>query len=429
MQQCPACHHNLPDRKDLVYCPKCLTQLWCKNKSCKALLELDAVGCVVCGTPIGEAGITTNTSPQTHHINGIANLPINTIEFVEASKSYSRSFKAALTNEVGTSIGSALITAIGERTSIVTSGNDRAKRQNIHPVETQQLPLFELNQSHDEALVDVSSQHTLASAKSKSDADKLRQVFRYNGEQLRLMETRLKAHSKLDAASRLTYLFLYAHELEGRPEISRTVLNEELKKVGLYDSNASNWINHSPELFREEDRVGLQKSGREEAQKILEEVLDSNIPNKWTLNPAGGTRGAKSNTKGDDNSAESSVKNGSRKNNGFSKTVESWVTAWKALPLSIDRFAAINDCSTLEKGIFGLWAVGKATEDFDLVVSCYMLEQFLYLAFGVKVNQRTLEQNLQENAGKGSLIKVQRGFKLLPSGISEAEKMADRWYQ
>ncbi len=395
MQQCPACHHKLPTREDLFYCPKCRIQLHCKNKDCKAPLEIDANGCVVCGTPISEAGITTNTSPQTHHINGVGNAPINTIEFVEASKSYSRSFKAALTNEVGTSIGSALITAIGEGTLIVSSGNDRAKRQNIHPVETQQLPLFELNQSHDEALVDVSSQHTLASAEFRADAEKLRQIFRYNGEQLRLMETRLKANGKLDAARRLTYLFLYAHELEGRSEIPRLVLNEELKKAGVHNPHAVSWISNSSDLFREDDKVGLQKSGREEAQKILMEVLDSNIPNKWTLNTGGGTRGSKSNTKGDENT-DDSPKNGSRQNNKFSKTVEAWVTAWKTLPPSIDGFSAIKDRSISDKGIFALWAVGKVTCDPEQVVSSYMLKQFLYLAFGVKVHESNLDPHFSQ---------------------------------
>lgn len=91
--------------------------------------------------------------------------------------------------------------------------------------------------------------------------------------------------------------------------------------------------------------------------------------------------------------------------------------------MNIDGFTIINDRLTWEKGIFGLWAVGKATEDFEQVVSSYMLEQFLYLAFGVKVDKGTLERSLQENAKKGFLIKVNRGFKLLPTGISEAEKM------
>jgi hypothetical protein len=319
---------------------------------------------------------------------------------------------------MGTSLGGAALAAIIGRTS-----NGHAKGQNIYSDETQQLSLLDLNQNQNEVGVDTPSQNILASAESRTDAEKLRHIFRYKGDQLRLTETRLKAKSKLDAARRLTYLFLYAHELEGRPEIPRKVLKEELEKAGCYDRNAGSWINNSPDLLREEDRVGLQKSGREEAQKVLAEVLDSSIQNKWSLNTGGGTRKAKSNGKSDE-SADSSTKNGSRKNNGFSQIVESWVTAWKALSLNIDGFAAIKDRSTSDKGIFGLWAVGKATSEPEQVVSSYMISQFLYLTFGVKVSERNLGRSLGEIAGEGALIKVQGGFKLLSPGITEAEKMA-----
>ncbi len=424
MQHCPACQHILPNREDLFYCPKCRIQLRCKNQECKALLEPDAEGCVACGTAVGEAGSTANASTQAIHKNGISNTPINTLEFVETSRGYSRSLKASVTNEVGTSLGGALLEAItGGRASIGTTRNGHAKGQNIDLDETQPLSLLDLNQSQDELVVDAPIQHTLASAESRTDAEKLRQIFRYNGDQLRLTETRLKANSKLDAARRLTYLFLYAHELEGRHEIPRKVLKEELKKAGYYDSNAVNWINKSPDLFREEDRVGLQKPGREEAQKVLAQVLDPNIQSKWSLNTGGGTRGAKSNGQGDE-SADSSPKNGSRKSNNFSETVESWVTVWKTLSLNIDGFAAIKDRSTSDKGIFGLWAVGKATSEPEQIVSSYMLAQFLYLAFGVKVSERNLDRSLRDIAGQGGLIKVQGGFKLLSPGITEAEKMA-----
>ncbi|WP_190448170.1 hypothetical protein [Trichocoleus sp. FACHB-832] len=387
-------------------------------------MELGAVGCVACGTPVGQTGVTSNGTTQTIDKNGISNVPINTLEFVETNRGYSRTLKASVTNEVGTSLGGALLEAItGGRTSIGTTRNGHAKGQNIDPEETQALSLLDLNQSEDEVIVDAPIQHTLPSAESRGDAEKLRHIFRYNGDQLRLSETRLKAKSKLDAARRLTYLFLYAHELEGRHEIQRKVLNEELKKAGYLDSNAANWINKSPDLFREEDRVGLQKSGLEEAQKVLAEVLDPNISNNWSLNTGGGARGAKSNGKGDEN-IDSSPKNGSRKSNSFSQTVESWVTAWKALSLNIDGFSAIKDRSTSEKGIFALWAVGKATSEPEQVASSYMIAQFLYLTFGVKVSERNLGRSLGEIAGQGALIKVQGGFKLLSPGIAEAEKMA-----
>ncbi|MBD2539809.1 hypothetical protein [Coleofasciculus sp. FACHB-SPT36] len=386
-------------------------------------MELGAVGCVACGTPIGEAGVASNTCTQTPLNKGIQDVPLNTLKFVEKSKGHSCSFEASLTNEMGTSLGGTALAAIIGRTSNGIPRNGHAKGQNIYSDETQQLSLFDLNQNQDEIVVNAPIQHTLPPAESRVDAEKLRDIFRYNGEQLRLKETRLKANNKLDASRRLVYLFLYAHELEGRHEIPRTVLNEELKKAGYYATNVVTWISKSSDLFREEDRVGLQKSGREEAQKVLAEILDPNIQSKWSLNTGGGTRGAKSNGQGDE-SADSSPKNGSRKSNSFSQTVESWVTAWKTLSLNIDGFAAIKDRSTSEKGIFALWAVGKATSEPEQVASSYMIAQFLYLTFGIKVSERNLGRSLGEIAGQGALIKVQGGFKLLSPGIAEAEKMA-----
>ncbi|MEP0859419.1 hypothetical protein [Trichocoleus sp. DQ-U1] len=381
------------------------------------------MGCVACGTPIGEAGVASNTCTQTPLNKGIQDVPLNTLKFVEKSKGHSCSFEASLTNEMGTSLGGTALAAIIGRTSNGIPRNGHAKGQNIYSDETQQLSLFDLNQNQDEIVVNAPIQHTLPPAESRVDAEKLRDIFRYNGEQLRLKETRLKANNKLDASRRLVYLFLYAHELEGRHEIPRTVLNEELKKAGYYATNVVTWISKSSDLFREEDRVGLQKSGREEAQKVLAEILDPNIQSKWSLNTGGGTRGAKSNGQGDE-SADSSPKNGSRKSNSFSQTVESWVTAWKTLSLNIDGFAAIKDRSTSEKGIFALWAVGKATSEPEQGASSYMIAQFLYLTFGIKVSERNLGRSLGEIAGQGALIKVQGGFKLLSPGIAEAEKMA-----
>jgi hypothetical protein len=104
--------------------------------------------------------------------------------------------------------------------------------------------------------------------------------------------------------------------------------------------------------------------------------------------------------------------------------VKSWADAWKALPLEIDKYSVIKDRSVAEQGIFSLWAISKVTDESENIVSSYKLSQFLYLAFGIKNDRGNLERCLQEIVGKGSLIKVNRGFQLLQPGITEAEKMA-----
>ncbi len=143
MQQCPACHHNLPDREDLVYCPKCVAQLWCKIKSCKAPLELDAVGCVVCGALVGKNEITSDVKVLTAKETGNQSTAINTLNFLEINKGITRSLDAAFTDEFGISIGGAALAAIINGGSPIEKlKNGRVQVQDVYPTEVQQLSLF-----------------------------------------------------------------------------------------------------------------------------------------------------------------------------------------------------------------------------------------------------------------------------------------------
>ncbi|MBE9209962.1 hypothetical protein IQ244_26405 [Nostoc sp. LEGE 06077] len=168
--------------------------------------------------------------------------------------------------------------------------------------------------------------------------------------------------------------------------------------------------------------VGLRLSGEDEARKVLADVFDDNIKGKWNLTSGTALRSSKSNTKSNEDS-ESNTKNGKRKNNEFSKDVESWVANWKLLSFDIDFHAVIKDCTGMEKGLFSLWAIGKATSNPEIVVSSNKLKQFLYLALGIKADESNLERRLQEASGQGSLIKVQGGFQILPPGLAEVERL------
>lgn len=124
MQQCPACNHTLPDREDLIYCHKCSTQLRCD--SCKAALELDAVNCVVCSTPVGKSEITLDAKVLTAKQTGNQSTAINTLNFLEINKGITRSLNATFTNEFGVSIGGAALAAIiNGRSPIEKSKNGR----------------------------------------------------------------------------------------------------------------------------------------------------------------------------------------------------------------------------------------------------------------------------------------------------------------
>ncbi|MCC5665238.1 zinc ribbon domain-containing protein [Nostoc sp. CHAB 5784] len=414
MQTCPACQHPLPTIG--FYCSNCPQQIRCKN--CREILLPGAKGCVMCGTPIGEEHNGSASS------NG-GSLPavMNTLKFVETSKGHSLEIQLALTNEVGISWGGAAIAAIvGGQMTPGKPPNGRPVIRDLSNAEPQQLSLFndESSDENNKSTIDVVAQLPAA---HEGDTDKLKQIFRHNGEQLQLMETRLKAANRLDAARRLTYLvLLYSLNVDGREEIPRNELNDILKRVGLYDNNAITWIGKSPELIVERDMVGLRLSGQEQARKVLTEVLDDKIKGKWNLATGATSRSSKSSAKSEEDS-ENSTKNGKRKSNGFSKEVEPWVASWKLFASNIDFHAAIKDCTVIQKGLFGLWAIGKATSNPEIVVSSYKLQQFLYFGLGIKVNERNLERRLQATSGQGSLIKVQGGFQLLPPGLAEVERL------
>lgn len=415
MQTCPSCQYPLLDKG--FYCSNCLQQLRCKK--CHEILVLGAKGCVMCGTPIGE-GYNGSASS-----NG-SSLPLvmNTLKFVETSKGHSREIEASLSNEVGISWGGAAIAAIvGGQMPPIKPPTSRHVIRDVNNTKPQQLSLFnyEVSTENNEETIDTVAQLPAAHG---IDADKLRQIFRHNGEQLQLMDKKkLKAASRKDAARRLVYLvLLYSLNINGQEEIPRAELNDILKRVGFHDNNIVTWISKSPDLIVERNMVGLSLSGKDEAQKVLAEVFDDKIKGKWDLTSGTASRSSKSNAKSDEDS-ESSSKNGKRKNNGFSDEVESWVANWKPFASNIDFHAAIKDCKVTEKGLFALWAIGKTTTNPEIVVSSYKLKQFLYLGLGIKVDERHLERSLKAASGQGNLIKVQRGFQLLPPGLAEVERL------
>lgn len=360
MQTCPSCRSNISERA--IYCSVCGSQVRCKE--CRDILELNARFCSNCGTCVGEAGIGSESS------NGnVSNHAVNTIDFEETTKG--RSLRTRLTDTSVDSLSNTFGKFIGDRVGVGKSPERRVYEQDTSVTDQAELLLpaaaSDADAQNGAAVVERTVQVEAPFSGKPEDVQKLQRVFQYNGEQLRLMETRLKANSKLDAARRLTYLFLYAHQLEGREQIQRTELNDMLKKAALYDSNTTSWISKSPDLIVEGEMVGLRLPGQEQAQNILVEVLDPNIPNEWTLGSGRVSRSTKSGAKGD-GEAEGAAKSGNRKGRGSSKAVESWVAEWKALGLFVDGHLAIKDCSVEEKGIFGLWAIRRATSDAQKVV-------------------------------------------------------------
>lgn len=406
---CPTCGTSLPERA--IYCPSCAKQARCK--ACRDILEPNARACVSCGTLLGSGDTTIQGS-----IASTPNPAINTIEFQETTKG--RSLRASLTDIAVGNLSESFGLFMSGR--ITTGGrNNRTTFPNTTIVEQRQLALTDLptevaNSDQDQQVVQLDPSEVTVSA---SDADKLRRIFRPEGDSLRLIETRLKATSKLDATRRVVYLFLYANELRGRDKVLRSEVNEVLKKAALYDNNASTWIGKSPDLSIDGDMVSLLLPGEEQARKILEEVLNPDIPNEWSFGSARASRSIKN----DGGSGGASSSNRQR-SAGTSKTVASWVVAWKELGLPVDGHAVLKDRTRADKGIFGLWAIRRAVGDAGKIVSRLNLSRFLYEAFELKVEERGLGQALESDAVKGKVLKVTGGYQIQPPGVNYAQQMA-----
>jgi len=255
-----------------------------------------------------------------------------------------------------------------------------------------------------------------------TDRDKLRQVFFHDEERLVLDNLHLKATGQLDAARRLVYLFLYAHELEGNQQVSRDDINVVLKDVGLYDPNIANWISTSSDLrdSTEGDRTmfRLRGTGRDEAKKILEQVLNPEIKDEWVISDRARTRSKSSSDSG------SADKAGTRKGRKASTEPDAWADKWSSLNLGVDGHSIVDSASGLNKGIFGLWAIRKATADTVRVVSETQLVSFLHKAFVVKASPSTLRDALASKLAKGKVLRVKGGYEITPSGIADAQALA-----
>ena len=267
------------------------------------------------------------------------------------------------------------------------------------------------------------------------DRAHLRQIFFHEGENLVLDDLRLKASSQVDAARRLVFLLLYAHELEGRRQIPRDDINAALKDVGLFDPNIINWISTTADLREENIKdvsgtgrsvIRLRRTGREEAQRILHQMLDPNVPNAWPLSDRTRARGGKAaapDSSGSEKATKSQGRGGGRKAN---PAVDTWVTKWNSLGLHVDGHSICNDSKVplANKGILGLWAIRRATDDTVTVVSGSDLMSFINKAFVVQIDRRNITRALESKDGKGKVIRRQTGYELNPTGIQDAQTIA-----
>lgn len=177
-------------------------------------------------------------------------------------------------------------------------------------------------------------------------------------------------------------------------------------------------------MAKDGDKISLRAPGRDKAREILKQVLDPAVPNEWPLGSGPRKRSMKASGTSEGEPGES-AKPRSHKGVGRSKKVDSWLTAWKNLGLSVNGYAVLENRSVMDKGIFGLWAIRRAANESGKEISRPLLSRFLWEAFEIKVDERTLEKALLSNNAKGRVSKV-RGvtFQILPSGMNYASQIA-----
>jgi hypothetical protein len=230
---------------------------------------------VECGTRIGQP---IETSDGTHSV-AVATVAgnRNTLSYQEDRDS--RRFEASLTDSAMHGLGDVFGELFAQRGvgRTVSHSNGRTLLKNDMVLDDlKQLPPAPPVVDH----VEISAEKKAVTG--DTNRDRVLNIFSFNGETLELTDNRLKATSAADYYRRLTYLFLYAHELHGRTATPKADLINVLKAAKVYDSNCRTWLKQKIGFTLDtEERLKLIAGAREQAVKTLDEARDPNVPDVW----------------------------------------------------------------------------------------------------------------------------------------------------
>jgi hypothetical protein len=266
---CPLCSAVLAERG--YYCQSCAAQVRCK--ACRELLEPGALACVECGTritqPVAEGTVAAAASVQ-HPLEAHR----NTISYQETKND--RTFTASLTDTAIQGLGEALGDFFVRRETIRTPIHHRRPAGSGLTLPAPPIPQPRAAEHHETV-------HSISdSEESGSDKSKVLKLFVENGEALELKDNRLKAKSQSDFVRRLTYIFLYAHELHGRSTASYEELRTIHQVAKVWDANTRTWFAKKVGFTVDSDnRYKLTAPGREEAIKTLNDALNPDVSDDW----------------------------------------------------------------------------------------------------------------------------------------------------
>lgn len=252
---CIYCNTEQPEKG--FYCPTCFKQTKCRH--CNQFLIKDAKICVFCGEEVGHKTTESN---------------MNTIEFSETETG--RKFKASFTDTVGQSIsdsfGMILSNRIGSRKPILTglhSVNDSATSNKTVDTEAE--------------IVNEKAEVVTLEAIVIPELEKLKTIFKEDGENISLLETRLKAKSKRDYGIRLALVFLYYKHLSGVDNVPRNSLTTVLEDASVEDANFRFWLGNNPLVGVNNNFVHIKAPGKDAAKDYITEIFNPEIKDKWQI--------------------------------------------------------------------------------------------------------------------------------------------------
>jgi hypothetical protein len=419
MPSCVACNHELPNRKNLIYCPSCGIQSKCKG--CGVALERGDAFCVSCGTSAGSGDQHLAITSDSHHAQ-----PLNKLEYrrERKGKDFSESLTTEFTDTVGAAFGSTVLAVVADAHS------DKHK---IYPidyaakaVDNGKISLPVIESSKDGTVVDAIAHDIEPSfQESQNNEERIKKIFALTDDSIRLIENRLKPKNRKDNTHRFIILFLYFNQVVGNKMVDRATIMEHLKKADIYDNNSSTILKEicNSKLRNENGVFSLYPAGIESAHSFIDDIFNPDIPNDLLPCKTGGSRSLKLTS--DEKSDHSKKK---RKGDAKCPIGEELAERWKvSSDLHIDT-TTVQNLAVLKQGIVGLWAIFTLTEGQQNNVSAATLSSFYYSAFGLDVDQSNLSKRLSENVGKGLLIKKNAEFELLPLGMKEAEKIIKKVY-
>ena len=308
MINCPSCNKQLSEEDN--FCAGCGKRAKCSK--CGKQLQMGDKFCGGCGNLVS----SSENSSESNNSGEELTTAINVITYDEDTRS--RHFDARLTDKAFESgseaIGLFLAVRLNnpiKRVRPSNSGDDTDIQPNLAFIDVERNQPDQPDSTYNPVIPKEIS--------TGSEESQLKDIFKANGNELRLINSRIKQKSQKDFVERVCILFLYAHEMAGRESISRDALKALLEDAKVYDGNSRGWLINSDLVARDGDFFGLSVPGREKVKDVLREIHDTNIGTVWSVGTKGSPRSSRSNkTKEVDTNAESEKPGKSRKARGSS---------------------------------------------------------------------------------------------------------------